>query len=386
MHQGEVEGLLQTGDLEAAASAVQRWLDAEPGRLLALQYQGMIHLWLGEAAAAEHSFRAALADAPELPRNQANLAIALLSQDKYAEGLPLYEARYAGIAAHDGVQFGGLDEARRWRGGDLSGKRLLLVREQGLGDQIQFIRFVPALRALGAVQIIASVSTRLRVLLASAPGLDLATDEDIPADAYDLWCPLLSVPFLLGLEGPQAPQSLPYLAAPETRLLQWRRLIDEWVGTRPAVGISWAGSGGNAIDARRSLTLDQVFDLVEARGNAVVLSMQMGDRGMERIEQQCRSGIIPLLDMQRDMADAAAIVARLDLLISVDTATAHLAGALGRPVWLLLPAGADWRWGGEQDSTPWYPGMRIFRQRRPGDWGEVLGRVKQALRDFLPPA
>ncbi|GAA5167171.1 glycosyltransferase family 9 protein [Viridibacterium curvum] len=385
MHQGEVERLLQSGDLDAAASAVQRWLDAEPGRLLALQYQGMIRLWLGEAAAAEESFRAALADAPELPRNQANLAIALLSQGKYREGLPLYEARYAGVAAHDGVSFGGLDEARRWRGGDLAGKRLLLVREQGLGDQIQFIRFVPRLRALGATQVIASVSTRLRVLLSSAPGLDLATDEDVAPDAYDLWCPLLSVPLLLGLEGPQAPDTLPYLTAPETRLLQWRRLVDEWVGSRPAIGISWAGSGGNAIDSRRSLSLDQVFELVEARGDAVVLSMQMGDPGMERIEQQCRSGIIPLLDMQRDMADAAAIISRLDLLISVDTATAHLAGALGQPVWLLLPAGADWRWGAEHDATPWYPSMRIFRQRQPGNWGEVMGRVKQELRGFSHP-
>lgn len=379
MSQEAIDRLLQTGDLAAAALAVDAWLMREPGRLLALQYQGLIRLWSGDAAGAETSFRAALADAPDLARNRANLAIALLSQDKYVEGLPLYEARYAGIASHDSVSFGGLDEARCWRGEPLAGKTLLVVREQGLGDQIQFIRFVPALRARDAGRVVASVSTRLRVLLESVAGLDRVTDQDIAPDDYDLWCPLLSLPLLLGVAEPLPPDVLPYLRVPETRLLQWRRLIDDWVGARPAVGLVWAGSAGNAIDARRSLTLDHMFDLLSARGEAVALSLQMGEQGMERLEQQCRAGIIPLLDMQRDLADAAAILSRLDLLISVDTAVAHLAGALGRPVWLLLPAGADWRWGQADVTTPWYPTMRIFRQRTPGDWAEVLGRVKQAL-------
>lgn len=379
-HKVTVEALLQQGLFLEAGVQAKKWLADEPDSLLAMQYQGLACLYAGNAVGAEASFRQALDVAPELARNRANLAIALLAQGNYTEGLPLYEARYGGVSAHDGVSFPGLDPARQWRGGTLGGQRLLVVREQGFGDQIQFIRFVPALRALGATRIIASVSPRLLPLFVTCDGLDLATADDVPAADYDLWCPLLSLPLCLGIEGPVQPPRLPYLHASEQQCQHWRQQIDGWVGNKRTLGIVWAGSPGNAIDARRSMSVANMLEMLRARGDRIALSLQMGDPGMEQLTQQCEAGIIPLLDMQKDLSDAAAIIARLDLVISVDTAIAHLAGALGKPVWLLLPAGPDWRWGLQGDHTDWYPTMRIFRQPVAGDWQSVIDAVKLALQ------
>jgi tetratricopeptide (TPR) repeat protein len=378
--QAQVDQLLRQGDVLQARLCVDQWLEAEPARLLALQYQGLIRLYCGDAAGAETSFRQALALAPDLPRNQANLGIALMAQGRYTEGLPLYEARYAGsIAAHDRVSFPGLAAEHQWHGEPLAGRRLLLVREQGYGDQIQFIRFAPQLHARGASRVLAWVAPGLAALLNSAPGLDAVTEGTPSTDDYDLWCPLLSLPLLLGIAAPQTPDALPYLQAP-VRTAHWRQQIAGWAQGRPTVGVVWAGSPGNSVDARRSLPTALMLEMLAARNGRVALSLQLAPTGMDQLETQCRAGIIPLLDMLSDFSDTAAVIEQLDLVISVDTAVAHLAGALGKPVWLLLPAGPDWRWGQRGDSTPWYPSMRIFRQPVAGDWRSVVEAVGQALQ------
>ncbi|MDB5887389.1 MAG: uncharacterized protein JWM03_261 [Rhodocyclales bacterium] len=382
MSQTEIDGLLRLGLVAEARSCVDTWLASEPERLLALQYQGLTRLYCGDASGAEASFRKALELAPALPRNSANLAIALMAQGRYAEGLPLYEARYANdIVAHDRVSFPGLVSKCQWHGEPLAGRRLLLVREQGYGDQIQFIRFAPRLHALGASRVTAWVSPGLAALLGSVQGLD-AVSEGAPApEDYDLWCPLLSLPLLLGIDAPQAPEHLPYLRAP-ARTAHWRQQIAAWAQGRLTVGIVWAGSPGNSVDARRSLPTERMLDMLSARQGRVALSLQLAPLGMDQLERQCHDGIIPLLDMLSDFSDTAAVIEQLDLVISVDTAVAHLAGALGRPTWLLLPAGPDWRWGLRGDNTPWYPSLRIFRQPVPGDWASVVGAVQEALQSL----
>jgi hypothetical protein len=347
---------------------------------LAQQYQGLTRLYCGDTSGAETSFRQALALDPDLPRNRANLGIALMAQGRYAEGLPLYESRYAAnIIAHDRVSFPGLAPERQWHGEPLAGRRLLLVREQGYGDQIQFIRFAQQLHALGAGRVLAWVAPGLAALFSSAAGLDAVTEDAPSIDDYDLWCPLLSLPLLLGITAPQAPDTLPYLQAP-ARSAHWRQQIAGWAQGRPTVGVVWAGSPGNSVDARRSLPTALMLEMLAARNGRIAVSLQMAPTGMDQLETQCRAGIIPLLDMLNDFSDTAAVIEQLDLVISADTAVAHLAGALGKPVWLLLPAGPDWRWGQGGESTAWYPTMRIFRQPAPGDWQSVIGEVQVALR------
>jgi Glycosyltransferase family 9 (heptosyltransferase) len=379
MSQARVEALLQQLQLDAALNLLDEWLQREPHSTLALQYQGLTQLWLGDAVAAEVSFRAALALDPELPRNQANLGVSLLAQQRYAEGLPLYEAR----DQVDGQRFPGLAAQRRWQGEALAGRRLLLVREQGFGDQIQFIRFAAELKSLGASAVIASVSPGLSSLLASAPGVDALSEGDIPSEAYDLWCPLMSLPCLLGIEAPRAPNSLPYLQAPAAQRQHWQQRIDAWAGDKPRIGVVWAGSAQSSIDARRSLPTALMLEMLQAGGVAAAFSLQVGDAALTLLDQQIAAGLIPLFDLLQDFADTAAVIEQLDLVISVDTAVAHLAAAVGKPVWLLLPVGADWRWGQSGEHTPWYPSMRIFRQTQCGNWHDVALSVATELQRSL---
>ncbi len=311
MNQAAIDALLRQGLVMEARAQVDAWLAREPEQLLAVQYQGLTRLYCGDPASAEASFRQALELAPELPRNRANLAIALMAQGRYAEGLPLYESRYANdIIAHDRVSFAGLPPERQWHGAPIAGRRLLLVREQGYGDQIQFIRFAPRLHVLGASRVIACVSPGLAALFSSMAGLD-AVSESMPAsDDYDLWCPLLSLPLLLGIDAPQAPDDLPYLHAPP-HIAHWRQQISGWAQGRATVGIVWAGSPGNSVDARRSLPTGLMLDMLRERRGRVALSLQLAPSGMDQLERQCRDGIIPLLDMLSDFSETAAIIEQL---------------------------------------------------------------------------
>ncbi|MEC5385229.1 glycosyltransferase family 9 protein [Uliginosibacterium sp. H3] len=379
MEEAQVQQLLRQGDVLAARRLVDAWLAAQPDHLLAVQYQGLTRLYCGDAPGAEESFRHALALDAALPRNIANLGIALMAQGRYADGLPLYESRYASnIVAHDRVSFPGLAAGLQWQGEPLAGRRLLLVREQGFGDQIQFIRFAPQLHARGASRVLAWVSPGLGALFSSVRGLDVVTEAAPAADSYDLWCPLMSLPLLLGLNAPQAADELAYLRAP-ARTAHWQQQVSGWTQGRPTVGVVWAGNAGNSVDARRSLPTELMLDMLAQRNGRTALSLQLAPGGMDQLERQCRDGIIPLLDMLSDFSETAAVIEQLDLVISVDTAVAHLAGALGKPVWLLLPAGPDWRWGRAGERSDWYPTMRLFRQPEPGDWRSVVDAVKQAL-------
>lgn len=375
-------GLLAETRLDDALQAASAWTHSEPERVLAWQYLGNVQLWLGNPVAAEASFRRALEGAPELGRNQANLALALLAQERYLEAWPFYEARYAvGLSAPDKVRFPFAAE-RQWRGGSLRGKRLLLVREQGLGDEIQFIRLAQTLRSQGMADLSLLTVPALAGLMRSAPGIDRVLTTLPQERDYDLWTPLLSLPLQLQLAAPAPAAQQPYLRAPAGRAHHWQSQLTAWSGTRRRMGIVWAGNPGNAVDRRRSLPLDHVFALLAERGDAMPLSLQLGAAGSERLEEQVRRGLVPLLDLLTDFSETAAVIESLDLVITVDTAVAHLAGALGKPVWIVLPVGADWRWGQHAARTPWYPSARLFRQRRAGSWHEVVDELSTALNQW----
>ena len=255
---------------------------------------------------------------------------------------------------------------RQWDGARLAGRSVLLHAEQGLGDAIQMLRFVPLVAAGGRVLLELPAPLR-RLAEHFAPVADISTaGESLPP--FDLHCPLPSLPWALGLALPDIP-SAPYLHPDPADEEVWQKRVDGLAGLR--VGLCWAGNPGYAADARRSIPAERLAALADVPGITLV-SLQVGTPPPD----------VPLHDWSADLtdlADTAALIAALDLVISVDTAVAHLAGALGRPVWLLNRFDTCWRWMLGRDDSPWYPTLRIIRQERPGDWDGVLARVRDGL-------
>lgn len=262
----------------------------------------------------------------------------------------------------------------QWDGGALAGRTLLLHAEQGLGDAIQMLRFIPAIAA--QARVLLEVPAPLRRL---AKGLArhaemFTSGEALPG--FDLHCPLPSLPFALGLRLEGIPARVPYLRANAVDMAHWRDRLAGLEGLR--VGLCWAGNPGYAADARRSIDPGRLAALADLPGIAFV-SLQPGAQppGL-RLHDWTRD--------LRDLADTAALMAGLDLVVTVDTAVAHLAGALGRPVWLLNRFDTCWRWLLGRDDSPWYPTLRQFRQKRPGDWDGVLAAVRLEIAAYAREA
>lgn len=324
---------------------------------------------------AGRAFQTALMIAPDHAEARFNASYLLLRQGRFEAGWAALEARdwYAGLAARL--------PCPRWQGEALQGLSVLVGFEAGHGDMIMFSRFAAALKARGAARVTLLCHPALRRLFASLEAVDrvVAFDEELPADErWDLWTPPLSIPFHLGTRLETLPATLPYLRAEPGLMAHWRpRLPGE--GLR--VGLVWKGSRGFENDAERSLpSLATLAPLFEVEGISFV-SLQKGAGEDEGRNPPAGMTLTHLGTDLRDFADAAAIVAQLDLLVSVDTAMAHLAGALARPCWLLLPDHlTDWRWLDHRDDSPWYPGvMRLFRQPAGGGWSAVVGSLTRML-------
>jgi len=270
-----------------------------------------------------------------------------------------------------------------WRGdAPLEGKTILLHAEQGLGDTLQFLRYVPLVAARGA-EICLEVQPSLLPLLAGYPGTAsvLARGETLPP--VDFHCPLLSLPlaFSTGLDSIPAP--VPYLHAPGDRVARWRELTGPARG--PRVGLVWAGNPGHANDRNRSIPFTLFRPICAPLAGVQFFNLKIEASQADAVALAGTPGIVDHSAMVRDFADTAALVAQMDLVISVDTSVAHLAGALGKPVWLLLPFSPDWRWLLDRDDSPWYPSMRLIRQTRIGEWNAVLNRVRRELEGRYGP-
>jgi hypothetical protein len=294
----------------------------------------------------------------------------MLAQGRYGEGWRLYEWRRAmpDFAIRR-------INAPPWDGSLLGERRLLVHAEQGLGDTLQFIRYLPLLGAKGGNTVF-MCPPALAPLLAGARHLPpLATE---PPNRFDVEAPLLSLPQLLGIAEPYVPPGGAYLAPDPARIERWRsRLPRE--GRR--IGIAWQGSRDYRDDRRRSIPLPEFAPLAHLPGVRLV-SLQKGGGSEQIAERPWREEITAFGDdLDRDGAflDTAAIMAALDLVVTSDTAIAHLAGALGVPVSVALCHRPDWRWGVAGDRSPWYPAMRLFRQESPGDWAGVFARIAAAL-------
>lgn len=270
-------------------------------------------------------------------------------------------------------------EGPHWVGGPLAGKSILLHAEQGFGDAIHFVRYAPRVAALG-VRVVVEAHGELKRLFESVAGVEqvIARGETVPP--VEAHCPLMSLPLAFGSELHSIPAPMPYLRATPADIQRWRdRLaVEQRISGRSLrVGLCWAGSPKHSDDADRSIPL-QAFAAI-AQDRVVFISLQKGPAAEQASNPPAGMRLIDLTPDLTDFADTAGLIANLDLVISVDTAVAHLAGALGKPVWVLLRRVPDWRWLIDRRDTPWYPTMTLFRQCRRGEWGQVIEEVSQQL-------
>lgn len=262
-----------------------------------------------------------------------------------------------------------------WAGQSLAGKTLLLRAEQGIGDTIQFLRYAPALNTLGAT-VLLKVQEGFEAFARGFPGVDRVLDAAPVPVEFDYYVHPMSLPGVFGTDLATVPAPIPYLAPEPERVARWTQRIAHGNGLR--VGLVWAGNPTHLRDRFRSLALAQLAPLASVPG-VRFFALQKGSGEREAAAPPAGFAIDNLGPELGDFLDTAAVIASLDLVISVDTSVAHLAGALGRPIWTLLPRPADWRWLQDGETSPWYPTMRLYRQRTRGDWAEVIARVRDDL-------
>ncbi|MGN1289593.1 MAG: tetratricopeptide repeat protein [Bradyrhizobium sp.] len=268
----------------------------------------------------------------------------------------------------------------RWQGEDFAGRTILLQSEQGFGDTLQFVRYASMVKARGGHVVLRTPQVLLS-LMQTVAGIDDVVSDVTMAPAFDVHLPLLSLPLIFDTQVDTVPAATPYVTPDPDLVTQWRERLGGKPGHGMSIGLVWQGNPGHLNDQRRSIRLDLLRPLLDCPG-ARFVSLQIG-RGREQLADFDDR----ILDAgahidAASFADAAAIIGNLDLVISIDSAIAHLAGAMGKPVWILLANGSDWRWLRDRGDTPWYPQARLFRQTRPGDWVEVIRRLNAELRSL----
>ncbi len=370
---------------EAQAEQAYRCaLALRPGYAKTLNNLGALLQRSARADEAEAAYRAAAAADPGYPEARWNLGFLLLAQGRLEEGWPWMEARHdprlaRPIAARPALPF------PQWRGEDLAGRAIVVWPEQGFGDQVQFVRYLPLLKDRGARTVTFVCQDALVPLLRGAAGADqvvpLSQAASLPA--HDYWVLVLSLPMHAGTTLATIPATLPYLHADPACIRRWRPRLDAAAPGGARVGLVWRGFGGHVNDANRSLPGLSCLAPLLALPGVSFFSLQRGMDGEAGVHPAAQLPA-PLPDLGADIADfadTAAIVAQLDLVICVDTAVAHVAGALGTPCWVLLPAvHPDWRWMEGRRDSPWYPQvLRLYRQERPGDWEGVVAEVAADL-------
>lgn len=364
--------LAASGRTDEAIAAYRSALARKPDHAAAWNNLGLALTAANALPAAIDALSQAVTLAPAFGEAHWNLALALLRHGDYARGWREYEWRLKLPAFHDAS----FPRTTPWMGNDLRGKTLLVVAEQGLGDTLHFIRFAALLAARG-VRVVAAVPAGLAQLVATVPGVAAVATRAAPWPAHDAWIPLLSLPGVLGLLAPPAHAGVPYVFADDARRHAVAASLPSSAAALPRIGLAWAGAPANTLDSLRSCPLAALTPPLE-RTDVTWYSLQKGD-GEAQIAGVPAAARLIASDARNDFDGTAALIANLDLVISVDTSIAHLAGALGRPVWILLPYACDWRWQDRRSDSPWYPSARLFRQSRPGDWASVVNAVGAAL-------
>jgi tetratricopeptide (TPR) repeat protein len=403
---GRGNALKGLGQFEAAAACYRRALAQRPGFIEARNNLGAVLTDLDRLEEAESELHRALEDRPDFMSLYSNLGITQILLGKPGEALASYAQALQlnpgsaevhwnrswpllltgdfeqGWREYEWRERCGVAEPRqypqpRWDGGVLRGKTILVYGEQGMGDIIQFFRYAALFRHAGAKVIFECPRALARLFVAGRDIDELVIAGD-PLPAFDTHTSLLSLPGLFGTRLDTIPVDVPYVSAPPVTG-DLAQALERHRG-RVNVGIVWAGSPAHRWDRRRSCPLENFSVLAQCPG-VTLFSLQKGD-AVRALDGNANRWIVALHDYLDDFADTAAAMTRLDLVITVDTSVAHLAGALGRPVWVLLPFAPDWRWLLGRDDSPWYPAMRLFRQASRGDWGGVFARVLEELENF----
>ncbi|MGB6538336.1 MAG: tetratricopeptide repeat protein, partial [Xanthobacteraceae bacterium] len=418
LNPGYIDALLNRSNLQEklgrhadAAESAERIIALKPDHASAWNNRGNALLGLGRHADAIASYEKSLALNPASGECYYNYGNALVEVLRVAESLPYYEKALTLRTDHPDIPFNeglarlllgdlprGLEryegrfvkteqapvkrtfKAPMWEGGDLAGKTILLHSEQGHGDTIQFARYAPLIARTGA-KVLLEVQRNLKSLLAGVDGVaavfgrdEQGRSEKLPD--FDCHQYLISVARVLGTELHTIPAEIPYVRAPADRLDAWRQRLPPREGLR--VGLTWSGNAEVKTDVRRSIGLPALAALADVPGVQFV-SLHREVRAEHAQALREFGGMIQFGGELRDFADTAAVISELDLVISTDTAVAHLAGALGKPLWLLLMFSPDWRWLLEREDSPWYPTARLYRQTRIGDWPGVVERVRADL-------
>jgi tetratricopeptide (TPR) repeat protein len=359
---------------DAALASYDRATALRPGHADSHNNRGQVLRELMRFDEALASYDRALALQPRHIMAHCNAAALRLLRGDFARGWPDYEWRWMKASV---VLANRIFTQPLWRGEAIAGKTILLHSEQGLGDTIQFCRYVPLVAARGA-RVVLEVQKPLRALMNGLGAAQVIAKGD-PLPEFDLHCPLLSLPLAFGTTMETIPSANAYLAAPAQPSTAWQARLA--VTPRSRIGLAWSGRAGHERDHERSIGLRAFLPLLET--GAAIVSLQKEVRAEDAIVLKERGDVLNAGEELGDFSDTAALMSQLDLVISVDTSVAHLAGALGKPVWILVTHVPDWRWLLERDDSPWYPTARLFRQDATGAWDGALARVHAAARAFV---
>jgi len=362
-------------DFDRAMACYRLAVQLNPNYVEAHNNLGVLLAEQGHPQQAVECYRTAIAINPEFAGAHYNLAHVLLRGGDLAQGWEQYQWRWK----CPGLEAPRVLSRPAWDGSDLPDGTILLTSEQGLGDTIQFIRYAP-LVAARCRRVVLQCQEELLPLLDGTEGIAQVVRHSDALPEFDAHCPLLNLPGIFSTTIQSIPSHIPYVHAHRERIEAWSGRIDGQ--TRPRIGLAWAGRPENRNDRHRSLPLSALAALGQISG-AVFYSLQKGPASQQAASPPTGMRLIDLTGELNDFADTAGLIANLDLVISVDTAVVHLAGAMGRPVWTLLPFCPDWRWLLDRNDSPWYPTMRLFRQATIGDWTGVIEQVVDALRQWI---
>lgn len=378
----------ESGLLNEARACYKTAIELDPEYSMAYSNLGTVLQELGYIDEAMENYDKAIVKNPHEPVAHKNKSIALLLKENFTEGWHEYEWRLQ-TKDHKLRDF----QKPIWDGSPLNGKSILVHAEQGFGDTIQFVRYLPMVKALGG-HVIFECHNRLIRLLENCKGIDMIlgrSSTTVPKVCFDFHIPLLSLPGLFGTTLDSIPSDIPYVTADSRLVEKWRKILHH--DSNIKIGIVWSGNPSFKNNHNRSCSLSDFAALAEIPGLSFY-SLQKGPTSVENSNApvlkftDLKNELKVVIDCNNDFADTAAVISNLDLIISTDTAVVHLAGTMGKPVWTLLHAAPDWRWWLKRTDSPWYPcpngisgqaGMRLFRQKRLNDWAGVFDQVKKAL-------
>lgn len=371
-YSGLAAAFMHLGLVEQAVVECRHAIERDPKMIDPYINLGLALSDMGEHEQALKVYDQALIIEPDQPSTFSNRAIVHLVRGDFERGFADYDHRWR---LDDFATLGRKFDCPRWAGSDLSGKTIVLWHEQGFGDTIHFVRYASLLADRGATVII-EVQPPLVSLLNSVRGVSQVITRSDPLPKTDFHAPFLSLPGILKTTLHTIPAEVPYVSPDPALVETWRQRVADYPGFR--VGLNWTGNPLLRMDYARSIPLERFAPLADIP-NVRLFNLQPGHGAAEIAPLAGRMNVIDLSSHLTDFAQTAALLANLDLVISVDTAVVHLGGAMGRPVWVLLQRWPDWRWLLDREDSPWYPSLRLFRQSDRGNWDPILDRIHAEL-------